>query len=227
MGTQGMLFIDEVTERTSNRTGVINILELFAGSRSIGTTAEDMDMNVFSVDWQQFDGINLAIDIGTMTKQDVPFVPDAVWASPDCTTYTIAAISTHRNGTEPKSEYAKKCDSVNQHFIGLIKQWLEINPDMVFFIENPRGMMRKMPFMQEFKRHTVWYCQYGDDRAKPTDIWTNSKEWKPRHICHNGNKNCHHQPAPRGSKTGTQGRKGSYERSRIPKELCVEILSSI
>ena len=26
--------------------------------------------------------------------------------------------------------------------------------------------------MQEFKRHTVWYCKYGDSRAKPTDIWT-------------------------------------------------------
>lgn len=227
MGTQGMLFIEDVIERPVKKTGTINILELFAGSRSIGTAAEDMGMNVFSVDWKQFDGINLTTDIGTMTKEDVPFIPDGVWASPDCTTYTIAAISTHRNGTEPKSEYAKKCDSVNKHFIGLIKQWLEINPDMVFFIENPRGMLRKMSFMQEFKRHTIWYCQYGDDRAKPTDIWTNSKTWMPRPMCHNGNKNCHHQSAPRGSKTGTQGRKGSYERSIIPKELCVEILSSI
>ena len=112
------------------------------------------------------------------------------------------------------------------HFINLIKEWLTINPNMVFFIENPRGMLRKMPFMQEFKRHTVWYCQYGDERAKPTDIWTNSVNWVPRPICHNGNKNCHHQPAPRGSKTGTQGRKGSFDRSKIPHELCIEILKS-
>jgi len=150
-----------------------------------------------------------------------------VWASPDCTTYTIAAISTHRNGTEPKSEYAKKCDNVNKHFIELIKKWQTVNNEMVFFIENPRGMLRKMPFMQEFKRYTIWYCQYGDDRAKPTDIWTNSKTWKPRNICHNGNKKCHHQPAPRGSKTGTQGRKGSFDRSKIPDELCIEILKTL
>ena len=202
------------------------MLELFAGSRSVGSEAEAMGMEVFSVDWQQFDKINLAKDIGELTLNDVPFVPDLVWASPDCTTYTIAAISTHRNGTEPKSEYAKKCDRVNVHFIGLIKEWLKLNPNMVFFIENPRGMLRKMPFMQEFKRHTIWYCQYGDDRAKPTDIWTNSQNWKPRPVCHNGNKNCHHTPAPRGSKTGTQGRKGSYERSKIPQELCREILGS-
>jgi hypothetical protein len=207
-------------------TGTGKLLELFAGSRSVGNEAEAMGIEVFSVDWQQFDKINLAKDIGELTLNDVPFVPDVVWASPDCTTYTIAAISTHRNGTEPKSEYAKKCDQVNEHFIGLIKEWLKINPKMVFFIENPRGMLRKMPFMQEFKRHTIWYCQYGDDRAKPTDIWTNSQTWKPRPVCHNGNKNCHHTPAPRGSKTGTQGRKGSYERSKIPQELCREILGS-
>jgi hypothetical protein len=207
-------------------TGTGKLLELFAGSRSVGSEAELMGMEVFSVDWQKFDKINLAKDIGELTLNDVPFIPDIVWASPDCTTYTIAAISTHRNGTEPKSDYAKKCDQVNVHFIGLIKEWLKLNPNMVFFIENPRGMLRKMPFMQEFKRHTIWYCQYGDDRAKPTDIWTNSQTWKPRPVCHNGNKNCHHTPAPRGSKTGTQGRKGSYERSKIPQELCREIIGS-
>lgn len=213
------------------------ILEVFAGSRSIGNKAEQLGMKVFSVDWEEFDKIDLIIDVEEMEIKDIPFIPDLGWFSPDCTTYTIAACSTHRiNSIEPKSEYAIKCDRVNQHFIGLIKQWLKINPDFVFFIENPRGMLRKMPFMQEFKRHTVWYCQYGDDRAKPTDIWTNSKTWIPREMCRNykydksGNvidKHCHHESARRGAKTGTQGKKGSYERSKIPEQLCEEILKSI
>ncbi len=205
----------------------LKLVELFAGSRCVGKAGEELGMKVFSADWQPFDNIDFVGDIENMKISDVPFVPDVVWASPDCTTYTIAAISTHRNGTEPKSDYAKKCDQVNRHFILLIKQWLEINPNLKFYIENPRGMLRKMPFMQEFKRHTVWYCQYGDDRAKPTDIWTNNDEWLPRPMCHNGNKNCHHQPAPRGSKTGTQGRKGSYNRSMIPHQLCIEVLSAV
>ena len=212
----------------------MNILELFAGSRSIGNEADKMGHNVFSVDWTKYDKIDLAIDIEDLQKEQVPFVPDMIWASPDCTTYSIAACSTHRTNTkEPKSEYAIKCDNVNQHWIGLIKEWLKINTNMVFFIENPRGMLRHMPWMQEFKRYTVWYCQYGDDRAKPTDIWTNSKMWIPRPMCHNykydkqGNiidKHCHHESARRGAKTGTQGKKGSYNRSKIPKELCTEIL---
>lgn len=205
----------------------IKVAEFFAGSRSVGNAAEAKGMEVFSIDWKPFPKIDWVGDVEDMKISDVPFVPDAVWGSPDCTTYTIAAISKHRKGTDPKSDYAKKCDSVNQHFLTMIEQWLLINPKMVFFIENPRGMLRKMPFMQKFKRHTIWYCQYGDDRAKPTDIWTNCENWIPRPMCHNGNKNCHHQPAPRGSKTGTQGIKGAYERSKIPTELCNEILSAV
>lgn len=211
----------------------MNILELYAGSRSIGKAAEGFGHKVFSVDWEPYDGINLVIDIADLKAEDVPFIPDMVWLSPDCTTYSITAISTHRNGTNPKTEYAAKCDMVNKHVLQLIDHWLKIKPDMKFFIENPRGMMRKMPFMIGIPKATVWYCRYGDDRAKPTDIFSNhiysffcQDGWVPRAECFNGNKKCHHEAAPRGSRTGTQGKKGHYERSRIPHQLCLEIIKS-
>lgn len=215
----------------------MKLLELFAGSRSIGKVAKKMNIEVFSVDWTNYKNIDLVIDIEKLKLKDVPFIPNVVWASPDCTTYSIASVSTHRkNRTLPKTAYAKKSDRVNKHFIHLIKKWLKINPKMVFFIENPRGMLRYMPFMKGLTRHTIWYCKYGDTRAKPTDIWTNSKTWKPKQVCKNykydkkGNivdKHCHHESARRGSKTGTQGKKNSYTRSKIPKKLCKEILKSI
>ena len=78
--------------------------------------------------------------------------------------------------------------------------------------------------VQNLKRQTVTYCQYGDERMKPTDIWTNSDVWTPRKMCKNGDP-CH-VAAPRGSKTGTQGRANAYERSKIPEDLCREILKS-
>lgn len=211
----------------------MNVLELFAGSRSFGKNAEKLGHSVFSVDWEKYDGVNLSIDIEYLTPEMIPFIPDYIHASPDCTTYTIAAISTHRNGVEPKSEYAKKCDRVNIHVLELIKYYQKINPELKYTIENPRGMMRKMPFMLGIPRTTVWYCRYGDDRAKPTDIWSNGIRnifnetgWQPKSECHNGNKKCHHESAPRGSKTGTQGKNGSYERSKIPDQLCIEIIKS-
>lgn len=203
-----------------------NLLELFAGSRSVGKEAEKLGFNVFSVDWKNYDNINLSIDIENLTIKDVPFIPDIIWASPDCTTYSIAAISKHRNGIIPKSDYAKKCDKVNEHFISLINEWKKLNNNLVFFIENPRGMMRKMPFVSSFKRHTIWYCQYGDVRAKPTDIFTNSINWIPRKECKNNNPLCNHLRAPNGSNLGTQSLKNSYYRSIIPSELCIEILKN-
>jgi len=206
----------------------INGVEFFAGSRCISKVAECLGMTVFSVDWYPYENIDYVADIEYVKTTDIPFIPDWAWFSPDCTTYSVAACSKHRkNSIEPKTKYAEKCDRVNQNFITLINEWLLINPKFIFYIENPRGMLRKMPFMKNFKRHTIWYCQYGDDRAKPTDIWTNNENWKPRQICKNNNPNCNHERAPRGSKTGTQGKKGSFNRSKIPNELCVEVLNSI
>jgi hypothetical protein len=211
----------------------MNLLELFAGSRSVGKVGDELGFNVFSVDWQPFENIDLSVDIEYLTKEMIPFIPDVIWASPDCTTYSIAAISHHRNGTEPVSEYAKKCDLVNENLHRLIREYLAINPNLKYFIENPRGMMGKMPFVKDSQVATVWYCRYKDDRAKPTTIFTNHLRtifnpngWSPRPECFNGNLHCHHEQAPRGSKTGTQGRKDSYNRSKIPYELCLEILKS-
>ena len=73
----------------------MKILELFAGSRSFGSIAESENRFVFSVDWKPFPGISLQADIGTLKVSDIPFIPDVIWASPDCATYSIAAIGHH------------------------------------------------------------------------------------------------------------------------------------
>ena len=203
-------------------------LELFAGTRSIGKAAEAKGHEVFSVEWDKdFENIDLYADINTITAEDILQKfgrPDVIWASPDCATFSIAAISHHRRKNEatgnldPVSDYAKFCDEVDQHVLQLIK---ELNPTF-YFIENPRGGMRKMTWMQGLPRYTVTYCQYGDSRMKPTDIWTNHPNPQFKPMCKNGDP-CH-EKAPRGSKTGTQGLKGSKERSVIPEALCQHIV---
>ena len=205
----------------------MKILELFAGTRSISRAFEARGHETFSIEWsREFENIDLYEDV---MKVDAASIirrfgkPDVIWASPDCTTYSVAAISHHRRQDEngnltPVSEYAKFCDRVNQHVLCLI---LALSPKY-WFIENPRGGMRKMDFMNGLPRYTVTYCQYGDQRMKPTDIWTNhpAPQFKPP--CHKGDL-CH-VAAPRGAKTGTQGIKGSAERARIPRLLCEHIV---
>ena len=101
---------------------------------------------------------NWYVDIGQITVQDIIDrfgVPDVIWASPDCTTFSVAAISKHRRkeldgNLTPISEYAKFCDMVDSHVIDLIKELLEINPNLIYFIENPRGGLRKNEFYERF-----------------------------------------------------------------------------
>lgn len=203
----------------------MKILELFAGTRSISKAFERKGHQTFSVEWNKdFENIDLYEDVNNLTPERVielcGGVPDVIWASPDCTTYSVAAISYHRRknpltgSLDPITAYATFCDTTNKHVIELIKQ---LKPKY-YFIENPRGGMRKMDFMQGLPRYTVTYCQYGDKRMKPTDIWTNYPEPNFKPACKNGAP-CH-VSAPRGARTGTQGLKGSAIRSQIPDELC-------
>lgn len=207
----------------------MKVLELFAGTRSIGRAFEKRGHEVYSIEWDNsFSDIDWYEDIGKINAKDILDrfgKPDIIWASPDCTTFSIAAISHHRTKAPdgillPTSEYAKICDEIDRNVLRLIE---DLKPKY-WFIENPVGGMRKSQFMQTYNkyRHTVTYCQYGDTRMKPTDIWTNhpNPKFKPR--CKNGD-SCH-QSAPRGSRTGTQGLKGSVERSVIPQKLCEHIV---
>ena len=215
------------------------VLELFAGTRSIGKAFEKHGHKVYSVEWDKsFQDIALYQDISTLTKEQVVElcgrVPDVVWASPDYSTYSLAAIGHHRKKDPifgnliPQTEYARFCDKTNAHVIELIMQLKEDNPDMLYFIENPVAGLRKMDFMQRIPRYTVSYCQYlsalpPEQRyRKPTDLWTNHPNPQFRPPCHNGDP-CHAR-APRGSRTGIQGIKGRVERSRIPEELCEHIV---
>lgn len=206
------------------------ILDLFAGTRSVSSAFEKRGWKTYSVEWDKsFDNIDLYADIGTLSAEDIIELcggqkPDVIWASPDCSSYSVSAISKHRKKNEttgeldPISEYAKFCDKVNAHVITLIK---ELNPKY-FFIENPVGGLRKMQFMQGIPRYTVTYCQYGERRQKPTDIWTNHPDPQFKPPCKRGDP-CH-DAAPRGSRTGTQGLKNAREKARIPVALCNHIV---
>ena len=203
----------------------MKVLELFAGSCSFSNVAATYGFETYTVDNVQYGGIDLVEDIMNVSFGDIPFRPDIIWASPPCTTFSIASCSKHCTAPDKFGNREPKTEQAHDGLL-LLEQtiWLmnEIQPKY-FFIENPRGLMRKMPQVEYLPRYTVSYCQYGDKRMKPTDIWTNLE--LDAKMCKNGMP-CH-EAAPRGSKTGTQGLKNNHERSKIPYLLCREIIETI
>jgi hypothetical protein len=240
----------------------MKILELFSGSRSIGKVAEDKGHEVFSVDNTDYPNTNWVGDIldwdyrlneMNVGELDELWIPDVIWASPPCTDFSVACI-----GKKWVSGHEYKPRDPNLLGIKILNKTLEIiafyleeNPNLVWYIENPRGKMRKSPEWTNFHhvRQTVSYCSYGDSRMKPTDIWTNALNWKPKPLCKNYkydaygnviNRHCHHDLSQRGStvrklraqgldvnKGGTESLKNNHERSKIPTKLCEEIVDNM
>ena len=194
----------------------MKILELFCGTKSISKAFEKEGHQTFTVDYNAAHHPDLCLDVMHLRTDMIPFRPDVIWASPPCTTFSVASIGKHWKfgNPSPEAQMAIKLLSKTMEIIMLLrpKYW---------FIENPRGMMRKLPIFDMLNKNTVTYCQYGDNRMKPTDIWTNCLIWDAKMACKNGD-DCH-VSAPRGSRTGTQGLKNDIERGRIPSELCEEL----
>lgn len=213
----------------------LRMVELFAGTRSIGRVAEERGWSVWSTDLYPFERMDAVTDILDLDPDVVPFVPDMVWASPPCTFFSVASIGKHWSPDKPTAEYpiphTPKTDEARlgvkivEATWAFIDHWAALNPNLIWAIENPMGKLRKLPVMFRAPyRTSVTYCAYGDTRRKPTDIWHNFP-WVARPMCKNGDP-CH-VSAPRGSRTpgSTQGRKGA-DRSRIPPELCLEIVEA-
>jgi len=193
-------------------------IELFSGTKSFSKIAARLGHGTFTVDNDPGTYPDLIADIRILDKSDFPYAPDILWASPPCQGFSVATIGRnwYRDGT-PKSPSAELAIELIEHTLRLIE---ELEPTW-FFIENPRGMLRTLLHLQHLNRYTVTYCQYGDTKMKPTDIWTNADWWSPREACINGAP-CH-EAAPRGSRTGTQGIKGAKARGAIPPDLFDEI----
>ena len=129
----------------------MKVLELFAGSRSIGKAAESLGYDVFSSDVNEFHKIDYVVDILNFDVKKVPFKPDIIWASPPCTYFSVASIGKHWNkDNTPKTDQAKHGVKVIQRTKEIIIHFLEKNHRLAYIIENPRGKLRKLPLLENY-----------------------------------------------------------------------------
>lgn len=176
----------------------MKLLELFSGQGTISASFKEQGFETYRVDWSDKVEAELHADIRFLGVDDVirlcNGLPDVIWASPQCTTYSIA---THRHrtlneGLYPKTETAAQDDKVNEALWQLIDQLIEAG-SKYYFVENPRGRMRHMYFVKDRPLYTVSYCSYGRKGNakgyedfyinKPTDIWTNHPAPSFKELC--------------------------------------------
>jgi hypothetical protein len=205
------------------------VFDFFAGTGSATQAFVDAGDTVVTFEMDRYFNATETVDITTLTAEYLLATygqPDFIWASPPCTAFSVASIGHHWGGGkgayEPKTEAAVH----NQYLVTYTRDLItELSPRSGWIIENPRGVLRKLPPVQELPHRTVTYCQYGDNRMKPTDLWGDVPNWTPLPMCKNGSP-CH-EAAPRGARTGTQGLKDAKLRSMVLYQLGLEIRNAI
>jgi len=153
--------------------------------------------------------------------------PDFIWASPPCQKFSVASLWKYWEGTKgmsvPKHPAVYEAIALVQHTVNLMN---ELQPTYGWIMENPRGMLRHQDVVKDSPRWTISYCQYGDTRMKPTDLWGTIQGWIPRPMC-KPRAECH-ESSPAGTNAGGTGKlRNARLRSMIPYELGKEILEAI
>lgn len=205
------------------------IYDFFSGTGSATQAFKDKGHTVVTFELDpQFEATEI-VNVLDLTALDLIAKygkPDFVWASPPCTSFSVASIGRHwisgGSNPVPRTEQAKTAQELVAYTRSLIAA---LEPNLGFLIENPRGMLRKLSVLADLPRVTVTYCAYGEKRMKPTDLWGFVPNWEPKQPCKNGDF-CH-EAAPRGARTGTQGIEGAKNRSRVPYQLGCELLDAL
>ena len=149
---------------------MMNLIELFRGTKSVGTISKSLGFNVISLDLKNAD-INTDILEWDYKQFDTNHF-DFSWSSPPCTEYNVAKTRGIRN-----IEYA---NNIVLKTIEIIKYF---NPKYCV-IENPQtGLLKNQEFMDGFEFKDVDYCKYGMPYRKRTKLWKNITTWKPRDLC--------------------------------------------
>jgi site-specific DNA-cytosine methylase len=166
------------------------VLELFAGTGSVGKVCKTLDWEVISLDLVNAD-INIDIMKWDYKKAFPPGHFDIVWASPPCRTFSILRSSWI--GRKLKEHNGKVCSAelIQQDMenigIPILRRTQEIieyfNPK-IYVIENPQT--GRMKHFLDLPYYDADYCKYTDwGYKKRTRFWTNADylKQKPLLLC--------------------------------------------
>ena len=149
------------------------LLELFAGTGSIGRAFRDLGWEVVSLDnCAKFAPTHLC-DI-LQWDYAAAYPPghfDVVWASPDCTQYSCARTKGPPRDLVGADRLVAKALEIIGHFA---PRW--------WWVENPAtGLLNSRAVIQALGApYLVSYCHYGFSYRKHTNLWSNCPHFKGR-----------------------------------------------
>jgi site-specific DNA-cytosine methylase len=124
------------------------LLELFCGTKSVGNVFEKNGYEVTSLDYNAKFNATHTEDILTWDyKQYQSNYFDVIWASPDCTTWSLASGGKYRLKTEiygRNNQHQDKATLGNNMILRLIEILKYFNCK-AWFIENPKALLRHFP----------------------------------------------------------------------------------
>ena len=150
------------------------ILELCAGTGSIGKAFKDHGWEVVSLDLMPDFSPTIQADLMTWNFE-VAYPSghfDVCWCSPPCTEYSRAKTTGKRD--------LGKADSLVKRMLDIF-QYFQPN---IWAFENPfTGLLKTRDVVDGLPFKFLCYCKYGFPYKKATAIWTNLETWQPRPMC--------------------------------------------
>lgn len=213
----------------------MRVLDLFSGTKSWSQPWQQRGHDVRTLDNDsRFKPTYTADILGWDVEELGTWKPDVILASPPCESFSVLNIGKNWGTIGQGSPALSDAAVMGMALVDTTLDVIAALQPRYFIIENPRAKLRRLWLLKHLERRTIWYCHYGDTRAKPTDLWGGfPEEFRPRPECHNTQpqhpQDCccrDHTSAPRGSKNpgSVKGwKRGSPERGEIPRLLSLHV----
>jgi len=183
-----------------------SVLDLFSGLGGFSSAFKASERwGVTTVEIKPEFDPDVQADVFDLRPSDFDTGFDVVLASPPCQEFSTA------NNLNGEREPDGDAIALVYHALGLIRG---LDPNY-WFVENPRGRLRS------YIGHptaTVTYCQYGEPRMKPTDLWGDHPTAFVGRRCDYGD-GCHRSTRNGTTEQQLNGKETPAKRSKVPYEL--------